>query len=99
EPEILDGVPPDGMAVVAIPLGVVILDENAGTLNPVVVQVPSLRAARPGEVHLVEERRILVIAPLPLDDLLRCPRDVGEDQHAENLALSGSERVAGDALR
>lgn len=54
EPEIGARIAPDRVGVVGVALGVVVFDEQVGSLEPVVVRLPGLEAACPSEVDLVE---------------------------------------------
>src|SRR2546423_1542483 len=47
-------VAPDGVDVVGVVLRVVVLDQEARTLDPVVVALTLLDAAHPGELNLVQ---------------------------------------------
>src|SRR3954449_8811440 len=54
EPEVALRVAPDGVDMVHVALGVVVLDEQPGALQPVIVRLVPLGTAGPGEVDLAE---------------------------------------------
>src|ERR1700712_3037012 len=63
EPEVVAGGPPHRMRVVDVALGVVPFGEQPRALQSVVVRLPPFRAARPREVHVVEDG---LVKPRPL---------------------------------
>src|SRR5262249_39358364 len=67
--EVADGVSPDGVHVIRVTRGVVVLHEQARPLDSVVVGSPRLKAASPCEVER-EERRALHLGRLAIGDLV-----------------------------
>lgn len=69
-------VAPDRMGVVGVPLGVVVLDENAGPLDPLVVRLAGVGAPRPGELDLIEHRVGLIAGGVGPGQVPRSPAGV-----------------------
>ena len=94
--EVAFGVTPDGVDVVGVVLGVVVLDEQVGALDSVVVLLAGLQASCPDE----DQVRVWD----GVDACSFCGRDgfghacgVLVEQHSERFALSGVEGVDGEA--
>src|SRR5438094_2879608 len=61
--EIALEIAPDAVDMVGIVLGVVILDQERRSLNPVVVTLALLQSAHPSELQLVEPRLLYLLQP------------------------------------
>ena len=84
--EIVHRVPPRRMDVVAVGLGVVVLDEQRGSLDAVVVSLPGRRAARPGEGEVVHAGAFQVVQLGPGHLVGQPPRE-RPDQGRERVEL------------
>ena len=91
--EVVGQVPPDGVDVVRAALGVVVLDEDPLALDPIVVRLAPLGAARPEEAQAVElavdQARLLV------GELIGETREIAAEQLAQDRGLAGIERETG----
>src|SRR5919107_3503834 len=95
EPEVALRVAPDRVDVVHVALGVVVLDQQARPLQPVVVP---LGAAGPGEVDLAQPLPG-ELDRLPLGELVRHTPEVHAEQRAQLLLLHRREVGRGQPLR
>ena len=91
--EVVGQVPPHGVDVVHAALGVVVLDEHPLALDPIVVRLAALGAARPKEAQSVElpvdQARLLV------GELVGQTREIAAEQLAQDRGLAGIERRTG----
>ena len=89
ETEVHGGIPPHRVSMVGIALGVVPLDEQSGTLQPVVVRLSWGCWSRPGKVHGIEGR--LVVIAVQRGQPGRSSVEVGAEECPQCLALLGIE--------
>src|SRR5215208_1072917 len=89
ETEIRGRIAPHRVGMVGVVLSVVPLDQQPGTLQPVVVRLARRRPSRPGEVDRIQGRFIVVA--LQRGHSGRCPAQVGGEEGSQDLSLRGVE--------
>jgi hypothetical protein len=80
------------MRVVGVPLGVVVLDEQPGPLQPVIKRLTRARGSGPGQVNWVERGVVGVIRLRR--QAVRDPAQVGGQQRAQQVTLPGVQLSA-----
>ena len=95
--EVAVGVAPHRVDVVHTALGVVVLGEQPGPLDPVVVRLTGLDAAGPGEVERLDPRA-RVLRRLGVGERVGDPADVDVEEGAQQLALASVSALAATPL-
>src|SRR5215218_5461015 len=89
ETEVRGRIAPHRMRMVGVVLGVVPLDQQPGTLQPVVVRLAGRSPSRPGEMDGIQGR--LIVVALQRGHPGRCPVQVGGEEGSQDLLLLGVE--------
>src|ERR1700736_311310 len=96
--EIVRRVPPRRMNVVAVSLGVVVLDEQRRSLDAEVMPLPRFGAPRPGEGEAIETSACEAVQLGPARLARQPPRD-RPPQGRERINLPLGQRSTRDTLR
>ena len=86
--EVRGGIAPHRVSMIGVALGVVPFDQQPGTLQPVIVRLSRSSRSRPGKMHAVEGR--LIVVAVQRRDPGRRPVEVGTEQGPQHLALLGN---------
>src|SRR5215212_2778729 len=89
ETEVRGWIAPHRVGMVGVVLGVVPLDQQPGTLQPVIVRLARRRPSRPGEVDGIQGR--LIVVALQRGHPGRCPVQVGGEERSQDPSLLGVE--------
>src|SRR5262249_12199154 len=95
-PEVAVEVAPHGMNMVGVVLGVVVLDQERGPLDPVIVRLEALGVARPREADLLDSG-FLEASHAIGGQIGRHRAGVDLDQLHQQIALAGGQRRGRDA--
>src|SRR5829696_4441132 len=88
ETEVRGRIAPHRVRMVGVVLGVVPLDQQPGTLQPVVVRLARRSPSRPGEMDGIQGR---LIVALQRGHPGRCPVQVSGEEGSQDLSLLGVE--------
>ena len=94
--EVAFEIAPNGVHVIRVVLGVVVFQKEGRTLDAVVVPLPLLETACPGEENLVDSRP-LNLGKVGRRHLAAQPVHVGANQADRRFSLRGGECAEGDA--